>query len=82
MGWGDALEMQIEKSAEKNNEQESEDGPMRGDLKNCAKGWQEEPMRRGECVGCGGVWGDDARDGEGKMRLGEKDCGEIGEMGG
>jgi hypothetical protein len=41
---------------------------MRGGFKEFVKVWREKPMgKRGECLRCGGVWGDDARDGEGKI---------------
>ena len=69
-----------EKSAEKNKGEESEDGPIGGDFREFLKVGLREPMGRGEYLGCGGVWGDGAKDEDGKVQLGKQYCGEIEEV--
>jgi hypothetical protein len=40
---------------------------MTGEFIDFSKFWGEGSMGRGEYVGVGGVWGDDARDEQGKL---------------
>ncbi len=64
LGW---CPWEVKKMAEKNKGEESEDGPIRGDFRESWKVWRREPMGTGEYFGGGGVWGDDARDEDGKV---------------
>ncbi len=65
LGW---FMWEEENIAEKNKGEESEDGPIRGDVKEFLKVWRREPIGRAEYLGCGGVCKDDARDENGKVR--------------